>query len=89
MLDFRLAFPFGLTLVLVKNTLLASYAAVQHIAWDVMDVMTIQVTSATLDVNVNYENKLTLLLYYYSNTGRQIVIKLQVADELHTAYHIG
>jgi hypothetical protein len=27
----------------VKNTLLASYAAVQHIAWDVMDVMTIQV----------------------------------------------
>jgi hypothetical protein len=31
-----LAFPFGLTLVLVKNTLLASYAAVQHIAWDVM-----------------------------------------------------
>ena len=48
-----------------------------------------QVTSATLDVNVNYENKLTLLLYYYSNTGRQIVIKLQVADELHTANNIG
>ena len=84
-----MAFPFGLTVVSVKNTLLASYAAVQHIAWDVMDVMTIQVTSATLDVNVNYENKLTLLLYYYSNTGRQIVIKLQVADELHTANHIG
>ena len=48
-----------------------------------------QVISATLDVDVSHENKLTLLLYYYSNTGRQIVIKLQVADELHTANHIG
>jgi hypothetical protein len=63
--------------------------AVQHINMGRHVVMMRQVTSATLDVNVNYENKLTLLLYYYSNTGRQIVIKLQVADELHTANHIG
>jgi len=30
--DFRLAFPFGLTTVSVKNILLAGYVAVQHFA---------------------------------------------------------
>jgi hypothetical protein len=43
-LDFRLAFPFLLTTVSVKNILLAGYAALQHIALaGCQVVMTIQV----------------------------------------------
>jgi hypothetical protein len=38
-LELEMAFPLYVNVKLRKNTLLAGYAAVQHIAWDVKDVM--------------------------------------------------
>jgi hypothetical protein len=43
-LEIEMAFPFPLTSTQRKTHRLAGYAAVQHIAWDVMDVMTIHVS---------------------------------------------
>ena len=50
--DWDWPFHYCESVALRKTYWLAGYAAVQHFAWDVMDVMTIQVARKTLDVNV-------------------------------------
>jgi hypothetical protein len=47
-----MAFPFWLMRAVHKNTLLAGYAALQHIAW-VIWVMQLPVADEMLYVNVN------------------------------------
>jgi hypothetical protein len=77
-----LAFSFWLTTVSVKNILLAGYVAVQHFAWDVMDVMTIQV-----GLRGRFAWVFGKCDIFASRQKRQVAMTFQVAVKIHGYYN--